>query len=85
METASLPLVNDETVHLLLGIWADVLDVSIPNVDINKSLFDLGVDSFSIILICGLIEERMGKVVTPQELMLHPTIHGLAQFLSQNT
>ncbi|MGB7234581.1 MAG: amino acid adenylation domain-containing protein [Rhodococcus sp. (in: high G+C Gram-positive bacteria)] len=64
--------------HLLLDIWADVLDRPAEELSVNDNFFDLGGDSIVAMRVVTRIRSRTGKVLAPRRLFEAATIAALA-------
>ncbi len=71
---------RSEAESILAAIWCEVL--SLPNVPVTESFFDLGGHSLLLARVERRIREEMGREVPLLELFRHPTIEALAGFLA---
>jgi acyl carrier protein len=71
-----------ELEQTLAAIAQEVLQVE--PVGIHSSFFDLGGTSVHMVQMIGKLRDALGREVPVTELFRHPTIHALAEYLSQS-
>jgi len=64
----------------LAGIWKEVLQVV--QVGMHDNFFDIGGDSYLIIIVADKISVKLGKTISVVDLFQYPTLKSLAEFLS---
>lgn len=67
----------------LLEIWAEILNVPAVDIGPRDSFFDLSGDSFTAMVLCNTIHERLGHPLSFSQLVYHPTIAELATHLAE--
>ncbi len=70
-----------EIEQTIAGIWQDFLGIE--QVGIHDNFFELGGHSLLLVQMRAEFQARLGQDVTIVQLFEHPTIHDLAQYLSQ--
>ncbi len=65
---------------LIEAIWADLLDLE--QIDVFTSFFELGGHSLLAIRMLGRVEARTGTIIPLRNLLMAPTIAGVAQLLA---
>lgn len=71
-----------EIQNKLLLLWQQVLNVK--EIEIDETFFDLGGNSFKVIQLCGLIQEKLNISITPVDLFQYPTLEKLTSCCTQN-
>jgi amino acid adenylation domain-containing protein len=71
---------RNDVERTIAAIWCEVL--SLPEVPVTESFFDLGGHSLLVVRVERLIRERLGREVPLIELFRYPTVETLAGFLS---
>lgn len=69
----------------LLDVFSQILEVSESDIDVDISLFDMGISSVEMLRLKSGIEKAL-NLQTPiaiTTIMAHPSVHSLAQVLSQ--
>ncbi|MFT3798102.1 non-ribosomal peptide synthetase [Microbacterium sp.] len=73
---------HDLTTRDILRLWRDVLG---RGVDVNRNLFESGVDSLGISYAATRLSEVLGRTVAPAELLAFPTVRLQAMWLGGDT
>jgi hypothetical protein len=68
---------------VLRGLWCELLEV--PDVSAGDNFFDAGGDSRSLALLAERVRQRFDRPIRVVDLMSHPTIAELADFLDGPT
>lgn len=71
---------NGDPARVVQSIWAEVLNLASVRTDAN--FFDLGGTSLLLVRVHAAIQARLGRDIALNDLFAHPTIDGLARFLS---
>jgi acyl carrier protein len=77
------PPAAPEVADWLAAQIADYRDVAVAEIDHERPLAELGLDSVYALSLCGDIEERWGLEVEPTVAWDHPTITALAAHLQE--
>ncbi len=73
---------QNELERLIAGVWQELLKLK--EVGIHDNFFDLGGHSLLLIRAQSGLQELLKRKITVVELFQFPTIHRLAQYLSNN-
>jgi acyl carrier protein len=68
---------------IIADVWQHVLRID--SVGVHDNFFDLGGHSLRMTQAIGLLEERIGRRLSMVELFRYPTIHALAEHLSDES
>jgi 4-hydroxyphenylalkanoate synthase len=69
----------------ILGWLSEIVGPSVAQtVDPEASFFDYGVDSLAVVKLCAYLSERLGKTVSDDMILDHPTPRALAEFLADS-
>ncbi len=63
----------------IIQIWQEILEFEIPNEDLNKSFYELGADSLSIVRFVTQIEPLI-KPEGVEKILLSPTLETLNKY-----
>jgi len=74
---------GNEIERKLCSIWQEVL--SVEQVGVNDSFFDLGGHSLSVVQVQGKIKEIFDKEISVVDMFKYPTIRSLAKFFDDQT
>ncbi len=66
--------------EVLIDIWKEVLGYD--NISTNKNFFEIGGDSLKLIKVSSRIIQRLKCKIQITDLFEHPTVEGLAKFIS---
>jgi acyl carrier protein len=68
----------------ILGWLSEIVGPSVAQtVDPEASFFDYGVDSLALVRLGAYLSERLGKTVSDEMILDHPTPRELAGFLAE--
>jgi acyl carrier protein len=67
----------------ILGWLSEIVGPSgVQTIDPKSSFLDYGVDSLALVRLGTYLSERLGKTVSDDMILDHPTPRGLAEFLA---
>jgi polyketide synthase PksL len=72
---------RDDVITWLLSALAELLDLSIDEIDIAVAFLNYGLDSINGIHFVASINEHYGEVTSPMDLYRYTTIHDLAAYI----
>jgi polyketide synthase PksL len=75
---------RDDVITWLLSALAELLDLSIDEIDIAVAFLNYGLDSINGIHFVATINEHYGEVASPMDLYRYTTIHDLAAYIIES-
>ena len=76
---------SNETEERIAEIWGEVLSIDKQKIGINYNFFDLGGNSINILKITNKINTRFEVNISIGDVILNPTIKGLAESIKNET
>ncbi|MEU8513920.1 acyl carrier protein [Kitasatospora sp. NPDC048722] len=75
-------MTRDRLVEWLADYIAELLDIAVEEVGTDLPLTALGVDSATTLVLAADLGTKLRRRVRPKEILEHPTIEGLAEYLA---
>ncbi|MFD8086371.1 acyl carrier protein [Kitasatospora sp. NPDC059722] len=75
-------MTRDRLVEWLADYIAELLDIAVEEVGTELPLTALGVDSATTLVLAADLGTKLRRQVRPKEILEHPTIEGLAEYLA---
>ncbi|MEV7025756.1 acyl carrier protein [Kitasatospora sp. NPDC093558] len=75
-------MTRDKLVEWLADYIAELLDIAVEEVGTDLPLTALGVDSATTLVLAADLGAKLRRPVRPKEILEHPTIDGLAEYLA---
>ena len=82
--TPTIKILQSDVENELKTISADVLKLTVKDLDIDTEFQEYGVDSIAMMSILNRLELKYGKPLNPNGMIDHPTIRSLARYLIEN-